>query len=107
MDNIGLGSRHHNLKAVLDDPKKNIRKLADFIAVGITDNREMASDMKQLVLDMQHVSYQTRCHDSCIDDHEIDLRELMGMADCIKEYLHKLIQMNQCIHCQDSPGDEA
>ena len=68
---------------------------------------EMVRDVKQLVLDMQHVSYQTRCHDSYIDDHEIDIRELMGMADCIKEYLHKLIQMNQCNHCQDYHGEVA
>ena len=52
MDNIGLGSRHHNLKAVLDDPKKNIRKLANFVVVGITENREIVLDVKQLVLYM-------------------------------------------------------
>ena len=79
--------------------------LVDFVIVGITYNKEMVSDVKQLVLDMRHVSYKTNCHDSHIDDHNRNLRELMGTVDCIQEDLQKIVQMNQCNHCQDHPGE--
>ena len=61
----------------------------------------MASDVKKLVLDVRNVSYQTNYHDSHIDEHDRDLKELMGTVDRIKVDLQKLVQMNQCIHCQD------
>ena len=57
MDYRGSGSRQHSVKEGLDDLKKNIRRLAEFVAVGIIDNMEMVSDVKQLVADVRHVSY--------------------------------------------------
>ena len=72
------------------------------MAVGITDNREVMSDVKRLVADVRHVSYQTNCHESRIDVHDRDLRELMGTISRIQEDLQKLVQMNQCGHVQDN-----
>ena len=67
----------------------------------------MEFDVKKLVADGRHVSYQTNCHDSRIEDHDKDLRDLMGTMGCIQEDLQKLVQMNQCSHCQDHPGEAA
>ena len=57
--------------------------------------------------DVKFISTQIGCHDSNIDNHDRDLSELMGMVDIIKEEVMKLARMNQCNHCQYSPGDEA
>ena len=43
-------------------------------------------------------------HDAKIEDNHWDLHELMGSVYYIKEYLQKLVNMNQCNHCQDSPA---
>ena len=87
METKGSGSVYSSLNACQDDLVLNICRLADFVAVGISNNREMDSDVKQLVSNMRHVSYQTIYDDSRIDDHDKDLRELMGTVDCIKEDL--------------------
>ena len=62
----------------LIDLKINIQCLSDFVAIRITDNRETAKEVKQLVEDVRYVSYQTSCHDSRIDDNDINLKEMMG-----------------------------
>ena len=51
--------------------------------IRITDNRETAKEVKQLVEDVDYVSYQTICHDSRIDDNEMNLKEMMGKIDYI------------------------
>ena len=63
--------------------KVNIQHLADFVAVGITDNKETTKDAKQLADDVRYISYQTSCHDARIDDHDMDLKEMMGKIDRI------------------------
>ena len=45
-------------------------------------------------------------HDSRIEDNHRDLHELMGTVENIKEDVQKLINMNQCSHCQDSPAKD-
>ena len=45
-------------------------------------------------------------HDSMIDDNDRDLRELMGTIYFIKEEVHKLTNMNHCIHCQETPTQD-
>ena len=94
MDYKGSVSGQRSVKEGVDDLKKNIHRLAYFVAVRTMHNREMASDVKQLVVDVLHVSYQTSFHDSWIDDHDRDLKDLMGTVDRIQEYLQKLVQMN-------------
>ena len=93
-----------SVKESFDDLKVNIRCLEDFVAVGISDNREMTKDVKQLVDDVRYISYQTSFHDSRIDDHDRDLKEMMGTIDCIQEDLQKLVQSNQGIHIQYNHG---
>ena len=56
---------------------------------------------------VRYMSNQIGCHDSHIDDHDQDLKELMGTVDIIKEEVLKLAKMNQCSHCQEYLGDEA
>ena len=90
----GLSSGQCSVKEGLDDLKKNIQRLADFVTMGIIDNREMASNFKQLVADVRHVSYQTSCHDSHIEDRDRDLKDLMGIVDRIRGDLHKLVRMD-------------
>ena len=55
--------------------------------MGIKDNRETASDVR-------YMSNQIGCHDSRIDDHDRDFRELMGTVDIIKDEVLKLARMN-------------
>ena len=43
-------------------------------------------------------------HDARIEDNHRDLYELMGTIGYIKEDLQKLVNMNQCSHCQNSPA---
>ena len=81
MERKCLGPGYSNLKAGQDDLKLHIRRLIDYVALGILDNREMASDVKHLVTNMRHVSYQISCHDSRINDHDRDLRELIGSGN--------------------------
>ena len=107
MEYRGSSSGQCSVKEGLDDLKKNIQRLADFVTMGIIDNREMASNFKQLVADVRHVSYQTSCHDSCIEDHNRDLKDLMGIVDRIRGDLHKLMQMDQCSHYQDNHEEAA
>ena len=43
-------------------------------------------------------------HDARIEDNHWDLHELMRSVYYIKEYLQKLVNMNQISHFQDSPA---
>ena len=45
--------------------------------------------------DVHYVSYQTSCHDARIDDHDMDMKEMMGKIDRIQEYLQNLVRLNQ------------
>ena len=53
---------------------------------------------------VRYVSYQTSCHDVRIDDHDMDLKEMMGKIDRIQQDLHNLVQLNQGSHTQDNHG---
>ena len=75
-----------------------------FLAIGITDNRETTKEVKQLVEDVRYVSYHTSCHDSRIDDNEMNLKEIMEKIDRIQEDLQNLVQMNQRSYAQENPG---
>ena len=67
-----------SVKEGFDDFKVNIQSLADFVAVGITNNRETAKEVKQLVEDVRYVSYQTSCHYARIEDHDMNMKDMMG-----------------------------
>ena len=69
------------------DRKINIQPLSEFVAIEITDNREIAKEVKQLVEDVRYISYQTNCHDARVDDNEMNLKEMMGKIDRIQEDL--------------------
>ena len=56
---------------------------------------------------VSYMSNQIGCHDSRIEDHNRDLKEMMGKVDIIKDEVLKFARMNQCTHFQESPGDEA
>ena len=54
--------------------------------------------------DVRYVSYQTSCHDARIDDHDMNMKEMMGKIDRIQEDLQNLVQLNQGSHAQENPG---
>ena len=64
----------------------------------------MEKEVKQLVDDVKYISYQTSCHDSRIEDHDMDLKEMMGKIDRVQEDIQKLVQLNQESHVQDKPA---
>ena len=84
--------------------KVNIQCLVDFVAVGIIDNRETTKEVNQLVDDVRYISYETSCHDARIDDHDMDLKEMMSKIDRIQEDLQNLVQLNQESHAHDNHG---
>ena len=57
--------------------------------------------------DVCYISYHTNFHDTRIDDHDMDMKEMMGKIDCIQEDLHNLVQLNQGSHAQDNHGTAA
>ena len=57
--------------------------------------------------DIQYVTNQIDGHNCRIDDHECDLKELMGTMEIIKDEVLKMSKMSQCIHCQDSTKEGA
>ena len=83
MEHRRMDHVQRSVKEGFDDLKVNIQRLADFVAIEITDNRETAKEVKQLVEDVHYVSYQTSCHDTRIDDHDMDMKEMMGKIDRI------------------------
>ena len=93
-----------SVKEGFDELKVNIQHLADFVDVGITDNREITKEVKQLVDDVHYVSYQPSYHNERIDDRDMDMKEMMGKIDCMQEDLQNLVQLNQGGHAQDNPG---
>ena len=56
-----------SLKSGQDNIKRHLCRVADFIAVSVKDNREMAYDII-------YITNQIGCHDSWIKDHERDLK---------------------------------
>ena len=54
--------------------------------------------------DVRYVSYQTSCHDARIDDHDMNMKEMMGKIDRIQKDLQNLVQLNQGSHAQENPG---
>ena len=48
--------------------------------------------------DVKYLSNQMVCHKSGIDDNDMDLCELVGTVDIIKEEVLKFTRMNQCSH---------
>ena len=107
MKQRGMDLVQRTVREGFDDLKVNIRCLADFVATGITDNRETTKEVKQLVDDNKYISYQTSCHDSRIEDHDMDLKEMMGKIDRMQEDIQNLVQLNQGSHVQDNPTPTA
>ena len=81
--------------AVIQDIKKNLRRLHEAISIGIIDNRETARVIKKMEDTVSYTSLQISNHDSRIDDNESTLREMLGKVDRIQEDLVCLISMNQ------------
>ena len=59
------------LKFGLEDIKLHLHRVFEVVGAGVKDNREVESDI-------QYITNQIGCHDSRIDDHGRDLKELMG-----------------------------
>ena len=89
-----------SLKSIQEDIKRHLHLVSYFVAVILKENHEMSSDII-------YITNQNGSHDSYIDYHDKDLKELMGTTDIIKEEVMKLDKMNQCNHFQESPSDEA
>ena len=98
MDRRWIDPIERSIREGFNNLKTNIRRLLDFVAIGILDIRETAKDVKQLMEDVRYVSYQTSCHDSRIDDNEMNIKEIMGRVDRIQEHLQNLqnlLHLNQ------------
>ena len=91
MDRKRIDSIERSVDEGFIDLKINIQHLSDFVFVGITYNRETVKEVKQLVEDVRYVYYQTSCHDSRIDDNEMNLKEIMGKTYRIQEDLQNLV----------------
>ena len=83
MDRRRMDPIERSVKEGFDDLKVNIQHLLDFVTIGITDNRETAKEVKQLIDEVSYVSYQTSNHGARIDDNEMNLKEIMGKIDRI------------------------
>ena len=84
----------HGENAGLFDIKKNLRRLYELLSISVMDNREMAKVVNKMEDTVTYTSLQISNHDSCIDDNERSLRELLGKVDRIQEDLQKFISMN-------------
>ena len=107
MDRRRIDPVERSIREGFDNLETKIRHMSDFVAIGILDSKNTAKDVKQLVEDVCYVSYQTSCHDSRIDDNEMNLKEIMGKVDRIQEdlqNLQNLLQLNQGSHVQENPG---
>ena len=65
-----------SLKSSLEDIKLYMRLVYEMVGVGVQENKDTTSDIR-------YISNQINCHDSRIDNHEHDLRELMGIVAII------------------------
>ena len=83
----------------MKDIKLHVCWIYELVSIGVKENRIATSDVKYLANEMG-------CHESRIDDNYRDLRELMGAIYFIKEEVHKLTNMNHCIHCQETPTQD-
>ena len=82
---------HRRNEGGFNDLKINIQRLYEIVSIGITNNREVAKEVKKLVDEVNYLSYQTSNHDARIDDNEMNLREIMGKVYRIQEYLQLLV----------------
>ena len=96
---------HRRNEGGFADLKINIQRLYEIVSIGITDSSEAAKEVKKLVDKVNYLSYKTNNHDSRIDDNEMNLREIMGKVDRIKEDLQLLVQMNQGSCFQENTGE--
>ena len=63
----------------------------ELLSTCVKEGRVVAADVKYLANQMV-------CHKSRIDDNDMDLCELVGTVDIIKEEVLKFTSMNQCSH---------
>lgn len=96
----GIKEAMNYLKASVEDFKLNLRKVFDVLYTGLKEIKETSEDTR-------YISQQLTCQDSCIDDLERNLFQLMGNVDIIKEEVLKMAKMTQCSHCQESPDEGA
>ena len=87
----------NDLHASLRDIKQHLHWLYDVVNKGAKEGSSTTSKVKWMARKMGN-------HDPIIEDNHRDLYELMGTIGYMKEYLHKLVNMNQCSHCQTSPA---
>ena len=84
------------LKKSMNEFKKSLGNIYETTSRGLQETL--------YVLDVvSHSSLQISCMDSCIEDLEGKIRELMLDVVELKEGMNKLLKMNQCNHCQESP----
>ena len=76
------------------DLKKNLRRMYELLAISVMDNKEMVKEVKSMSETVSYTSLQISNHDSCIDDNESNLREIMGKVDRIQEDLQSFMAMN-------------
>ena len=79
--------------------------MLNILSIGITDSRETAKELKQLVDDVRNVSKQISYQDAIIDDNKMKLKDIMGKIDHIQEDLQFLVQMNQGSRAQKNPRE--
>ena len=75
--------------------KINLRKVFEAVCSGARKNQELSTNIGYVV--SNHLF-----HESWIDDMDRDIKELLGNIDIIVEDVHKMVNMTQCSHFQET-----
>ena len=77
------------------DFKIHLRKVFEAVCSGVKQNQELSTDIG-------YVLSKLSCQDSRVDDIDRDIKEMIGKIDRTVEDVQKLVNMNQCNHCQET-----
>ena len=85
----------NNVKGIIIDFKIHPRKFYEAVFSGSKQNQELS-------IDIWYVLSKLYFQQSRIDDMDSDIRELLGKVDRIVEFVQKMVNMTQRIHCQET-----
>ena len=83
------------VKEIIVDCKIHLRKVFEVVCSGVQQTKEVSTDIG-FVLNNQS------CQESRIKDIDRAIKELHGKVDRIVEDIQKMVNMNECIHCEET-----